>query len=502
MPARRVPSMLAPMTFGFLNETQRIPKASWNATVPSELWRYNLHYFDDLNAIGAVNRRQWHQEAIADWIQSNPPAKGAGWDPYPTSLRVVNWIKWALEGAEPGEPVIYSLATQIRALRQRLEYHLLGNHLFANAKALVFAGLFFEGGEAYGWLDKGMTILAREIPEQILPDGGQFERSTMYHALALEDVLDLVNLAAAFPTAIPGQWSDFARSWPVLARRMRAWLSTMRHPDGEISFFNDAAIGIAPSPAELDHYADGLVGSSQGHPAAANGLRLIHLSQTGYIRADASDAVLLIDVAPIGPDYLPGHAHADTLSFELSLFGHRVIVNGGTSRYGTGPERDAERGTPAHSTVTVDGQDSSEVWAGFRVARRAKPFDLAVEETAEEIRVSCAHDGYTRLPGRSVHRRNWRLRARELRVEDRVEGRYQSAVARFHLLPFVEVTVDQSGCAGLLRLAGGKEVRWRSGSAVRADPSNYAPEFGRRLPTQCLTLTIQGSATAWLELSW
>jgi hypothetical protein len=34
--------------------------------------------------------------------------------------------------------------------------------------------------------------------------------------------------------------------------------------------------------------------------------------------------VLILDVAPVGPDYLPGHAHADTLSFELSLFGQRA----------------------------------------------------------------------------------------------------------------------------------------------------------------------------------
>ncbi|MFB1490650.1 MULTISPECIES: heparinase II/III family protein [unclassified Thiocapsa] len=51
---------------------------------------------------------------------------------------------------------------------------------------------------------------------------------------------------------------------------------------------------------------------------------------------EAGSAVALLDVAPIGPDYLPGHAHADTLSFELSLFGQRVIVNGGTSRYRIG----------------------------------------------------------------------------------------------------------------------------------------------------------------------
>ena len=96
------------------------------------------------------------------------------------------------------------------------------------------------------------------------------------------------------------------------------------------------------------------------------------------------EAVLLIDVAPIGPDYLPGHAHADTLSYELSLYGKRVLVNSGTSRYGSGPKRDWERSTAAHNTVEVDGQSSSETWSGFRVARRAYPFDVLVEQKGVE----------------------------------------------------------------------------------------------------------------------
>src|SRR5690606_31907456 len=109
-----------------------------------------------------------------------------GWEPYPLSLRIVNWIKWAMSGSTLSPTMEQSLAIQVRWLTGRLEYHLLGNHLFANAKALVMAGLFFKGPEADAWLAKGLSILEREVPQQLLPDGGHFERSTMYHALALE----------------------------------------------------------------------------------------------------------------------------------------------------------------------------------------------------------------------------------------------------------------------------------------------------------------------------
>lgn len=501
--------MSGAMTFRFLNETRRIVEGPWGASVPSQLWRYNLHYFDDLNAFDAKARYRWHVEAIERWILDNPPGKSDAWAPYPTSLRVVNWIKFALGGAVLEAVVADNVAMQVRALTQRLEYHLLGNHLFANAKALIFAGLFFEGDEAERWLDKGMTLLAREIPEQILADGGQFERSPMYHALALEDVLDLINVATVLSDGVPGEWKTFVDSWPALAQRMRAWLSAMCHPDGELSFFNDAAIGIAPSPAELERYANELAGALGTAVSDADGgkaddsLRVSHLANSGYVRADAPDAVLLIDVAPVGPDYLPGHAHADTLSFELSVFGQRVIVNGGTSHYGLGPERETERGTPAHSTVTVDGQDSSEVWAGFRVARRARPFDLEVRREGERLRVSCAHDGYRRLAGKPVHRRTWVFQLGVLRVEDRVEGRFTSAVARFHLHPAVKLILDVSGSSGCLRVPGGQPVRWQVfGGSTHVERSFYCSEFGRRDPTQCLAVAFDGAASVCMKFTW
>ena len=122
----------------------------------------NLHYFDDFNAEGAVERLEWHRALIERWVAENPPGLGTGWEPYPTSLRIVNWIKWALFGNELKPEWRHSLAVQVRWLGKRLEYHLFGNQLFANAKALVFAGLYFGGPEAERWLAKGAAILGRQ----------------------------------------------------------------------------------------------------------------------------------------------------------------------------------------------------------------------------------------------------------------------------------------------------------------------------------------------------
>jgi uncharacterized heparinase superfamily protein len=573
--------MLVPEKFLFLNSeaTLSFPTA-WNDPSLPKLWLYNLHYFDDLNAEEAASERaDWHRCLIARWIADNPVGHGNGWEPYPTSLRIVNWIKWSLAGlstdagdvgarttisqrdrVDPAAPEALggdasglsptrrssdrpeldtaafhdSLATQARWLERRIEWHLLGNHLLANAKALVFAGLFFEGPEADRWLRKGLAIYDRELPEQVLPDGGHFERSPMYHAIIQEDLLDLLNLAQAYTGAIPEATLVI---WRQTVQRMRCWLADMTHPDGRIALFNDAAFGIAAEPAALEAYAgrlglppvaaddapprtastgtDQLVRSAQeearrslnrgngGQPPAfpSAPLSIKRLLPSGYVRMANGPITAILDCAPIGPDYLPGHAHADTLSFELSLGTDRVIVNGGTSVYGIGPERQRQRGTAAHSTVEIDGADSSEVWAGFRVARRARVRDLDIRQSQDAIQVSAAHDGYRRLRGRPVHHRQWTLTNRQVVVADRIEGEYRDAVARFHLHPEVDITVCDGGMSGHIQTSAGLSLEWSSLTQARIAPSTWHPEFGLSCDSRCLVVpVIDGRAQLTLTL--
>jgi len=495
LPAQRSASVVGSELFCFLNEVHDLKDVGWDNPAVGKLWRYNLHYFDDLNAQGSTARTSWHQTLLQRWVRENPPGVGTGWEPFPTSLRIVNWVKWALGGDTlPGE-CAQSLAVQIRWLSRRLEYHLLGNHLLANAKALVFGGIFFEGPEADAWIERGLRILQREIPEQILEDGGQFERSTMYHALALEDMLDLCNLASAFSGALSSRSQSIMREWRDRASLMGDWLAAMCHPDGEISFFNDAVFGVAPTPEELDSYArrvglPGARGPEQG---------LIHLSPSGYIRVALNHAVAMLDVAPVGPDYLPGHGHADTLSFELSLFGHRVLVNSGTSDYAAGSERLRQRGTSAHNTVVVDRRDSSEVWSGFRVARRARPEGLHISSGGGPV-VSCSHDGYRWLSGRPKHTRTWSFGESRLVVQDMILGSFGSAEARFHLHP--SVGLEQADSVALLRLPTGQRLRIQvEGGTLRVEATTWHPEFGSSEKTKCVVVPL-GSGGIRTILDW
>jgi len=487
-------------SFRFLNEPGRVSRhEDWNDFGRDKLWLYNLHYFDDLNAVGAKQRRDWHTGLIRRWIEENPPTQGNGWEPYPVSLRVVNWIKWDLHYSALDRRAVESLALQLRWLRRRLEHHLLGNHLLANAKALVFGGLYFQGQESDEWLRTGMSLLNRELAEQILPDGGHFELSPMYHLIVLEDLLDVINVRRTYDRPIPVEWL-------VKAQQMLRWAAVMRHPDGNIPFFNDAALDIAGGFEALRAYAKRLDISTP--PEVTGGG--IWLKSSGYLRLSNDEAALFFDVAAVGPDYLPGHAHADTLSIELSLFCQRVLVNSGTSVYGTGPERQRQRGTDSHNTIVVDDQDSSEVWGGFRVARRAR-IRNAVYVPADGVAVA-EHDGYSRLPGRPIHQRRVELSKGVLTVVDIVSGARRHRVqGTWHLHP--DVDIEYMGCepdAGLLlRVPVGNEVREamltvQGPVALAVQECTWHPEFGRAVPSRRLVFRYDGPlpVTVTTRLHW
>ena len=475
--------MSGPARFQILNHEGKVQEPEdWNASDRPKLWRYHLHYFHDLNARDADDRRGWHRDLICRWIRENPPAEGIGWDPYPTSLRIVNWIKWSLldEDHALPEPAVHSLAIQSRWLESRLEHHLQGNHLLANAKALIFAGSFFEGEEGRRWERKGREVLEREIHEQILPDGGHFERSPMYHSLVLEDLLDLINVCRSCGRDVPDGWTRAVRA-------MKNWLAVMRHPDGEIPFFNDAAFGMAPTPRQVDDYARRL-DVPQGDSSSEIG-PIQDLPDSGYMRVEAGPAVALLDLAPVGPDHLPAHAHADTLSFELSLERKRLFVNAGTSTYEPGERRQCERGTSAHNTVAVNDEHSSEVWASFRVARRARIEEREYRHSGDQIRVTGSHDGYRRLDGGPLHRRTWSFDQTSMTVVDRVEGDGECRLDLYlHVHPEWKTVRTGEDAVAITRPDASivSSVQFEGGDHLTVESGRYAPEFGRVEPATTL----------------
>ncbi|WP_422184426.1 heparinase II/III family protein [Aquirufa ecclesiirivi] len=484
--------------FTFLSETNSLSSLGWDHPQVSKLWRYNLHYFDFINSSLAEeeSRAEKELELIHQWIDENAFGKGTAWEPYPSSLRIINWIKWHWRTKSLTDKALISLWNQVRYLGDRPEYHLLGNHLFINAKALIFAGVFFEGKEAKAFLDQGIQIIQEELDEQFLADGAHFELSPMYHALGLEDLLEIRVVGhSKVPDSILDKIDDKIRVGLT-------WLKQMSYSNGELAHFNDCANDIAPSLGQLESMASSLgLNPCKMEKNAPTGL----LEASGFFVFESKEFKMIADVGEIGPSYLPGHAHADSLSFELALQGERVIVNSGTSLYGLSQERLRQRSTCAHSTVEINGENSSEVWSGFRVARRASPFDLKWNQDGTDFTLACSHTGYQRFSKDIIHRRIWTKDGSNLTIKDLVFGHIKRAKVRYFLHP--EITIEEEGVYLHLdkngkRLATVKASDGENDISIMQVKSTYHPNFGKLIATTCLEMEMTETQVLILKIAF
>lgn len=391
--------------FTMLNLSKRFSdNIDWNFSEYGKLWIYNLTYFEYL-------KEKENISLIYDFIENISSIKD-GLEPFPISLRGINWIKFLTKYEIKDKKIDDSLYAQYYILIDKLEYHLLGNHLLENGFSLLFGAYYFQNEVFY---KKAKKILTKELDEQILDDGAHFELSPMYHQLMLFRVLDCINLVQN------NNWKnkDLLMFLEGKASLMLGWLENISYQNGEIPLFNDSTNKIAPSSKKLFEYASQLNIE----------ITYKNLNQSGYRKITKENYECILDIGEIGASYIPGHAHADTFNFELYIKEKPFIVDTGLSTYNIGKQRNIERSTKAHNTVEINNENSSEVWGGFRVANRANIIELIEKEDL----IKATHDGYKKKFS-ILHTREWKFEEDKIIINDTLNKKCQ-AIARLHFYP-------------------------------------------------------------------
>ena len=461
----------------------------WEPQGAERLWIYNLHYFKYLAALS--DQEAW--SLIEDWIGSNRAPSGPGWEPYPLSLRIREWLEWLLAhpdlAAERQRAVVESLAQQAMALRAQIEYDLMGNHLLENAVTLCWAGLSLHTDTSSEWVRKGLGILHEELERQVLADGTHDERSPMYQAILTEALLRLAEVAGC-------SGADQAREVRDLvgprAAALHGSLPYLTHPDGQYALLNDAAMGVAPTVAVLSRRF-----SSQVRPNAQ--VSRWSLESSGYRGwSEPTGDYLVFDTGPIGPDHQPGHGHADTLSFEMSIKGRRVFTDTGVGTYEEGSARSYDRSTRAHNTIELDGADQAELWAAFRCGRRPVIEEAGQSGDAGRSEVHGAFRAAGPWRGPMRHRREVRHAGRDFLFTDavRAEGRH-SARLHLHVAPDLSVKKGAVGW-GIYDGASPIATVTAEGFEWEASQSPYHPEFGKEIarPMLCAEISFHDALAA------
>ena len=447
-----------------LNKKYKLPDL-WKDESEDKLWQYNVHYFDCLNNPDVMENTK--KNLINSWIESNQ-INSIGYDAYPTSLRIVNWCKWLVKEGKNSEKIKNALYSQCLYLAKNIEYHISGNHIFSNIKALIFSGLFFEGDESNRWFKKALRLLKREINRQILPNGGHYELSPMYHHIVLEDLLDILAFCKAYDR-------ELGFSIEEIVIKMLNWSWSMSHPDGEISFFNDSCIGIAGTFKDLESYA-----IKCGIQYEKNLL----IECDGYYSIKKKKYCLIFDAADMGSTSQPAHAHADSLSFELSVHGERLFVNLGTSTYHDQALRQKQRSTYSHNTLVVDSENSSQVWSKFRVANRARITARNRRVDSDCFFLEATHDGY-----HSPHKRKLVGNESNIIISDEICSSHEKNVEIFfYVHPSVQVEKKNKNITLTIGLA---RVELKSTYPMEVSDSRYYPSFNKEIPNKCISIKAQ-----------
>ena len=397
-------------SFTFLNKSHCFSdKINWNFNQFGKLWTYNLNYFDFLNQNNISKKTGLI--LIKDFIEKDNLLKD-GKEPYPISLRGVNWVKFLSNNEIKDKAINNTLYFHYSILFKNLEYHLLGNHLLENAFSLLFGAYYFQDEKLY---TKSYKILISELHEQVLKDGAHFELSPMYHQIILSRLLDVIQLIK-----LNSEWKkdDLLSFLEAKASLMISWLRDITYKNGKIPMVNDATYNIAPSSHHLFTYAKYLGINSQDIP----------LSDSGYRKINFNNYELFIDVGSVGTSYQPAHAHSDTFNFELIKDGNPVFVDTGISTYEKNNKRQQERSTHSHNTVEISSQNQTQVWGGFRVAKRAKIIHLIEKYNF----IEASHDGY--LSDDFKHTRSFLWGEKYLILKDKINrSTSNKAKAYFHL---------------------------------------------------------------------
>lgn len=462
--------------FTFLNLSHEFEESiDWNFPDFGKLWTYNLNYFDYLNQT-AITKAEGLR-LINEFIKDIALLKDA-LEPFPLSLRGMNWIKFIIRYDIKEQIIDDCLYAQYLILMDNLEYHLLGNHLLENGFSLLFGAYYFQEERFY---TKAKVILIDELNEQILADGAHFELSPMYHQIMLFRLLDCINLLQNNHWKKDGLLSLLHKK----ASLMLSWLDIITFENGSIPLLNDSANHIAPTTRQLIDYANRL-------PIEKESNSLV-LSNSGYRKIKKEKYECIIDIGHIGPDYIPGHAHSDTFSFELYINDNPFIVDAGTSTYEVNNARYEERSTVSHNTVQIDGYEQSEMWGGFRVANRAKV--TALKENGNTVKA--VHDGYKKRIG-ALHQREFIFSDYGVRIIDNILSKKKhDAVARLHFHPDVKINiVDNVVFANDIQIKQKNQQQKFKTSSYR-----YSPEFNKQLTAIVLEMPFNSTLDIEILLS-
>jgi hypothetical protein len=482
---------------------------------------------------------------LNSWIEQCPYMLGPNWSSsLELGLRLVNWsFAWHLLGGDQaalfeelsGQNLkarwLEAICRHCHFIAHHLSrYSSANNHLLGELLGLLIAASTWPSWpQSRAWLAHARGLFEREALLQNTPDGVNREQAIWYQ----HEVADMMLLAGLTCRA---NGHDFGAPYWQRLEKMLEFICACMDVGGNVPMLGDSddAVIVRFCPMSQFNVYESLLATGAvlfgrgdfkrkarvfddksrwllGDEAAGKFAALPSKTSEGatprafptggyYILGSALDTAdevrIVADCAPLGYLSLAAHVHADALSFTLSVAGQPLLVDSGTYCYHTEPEwRAYFRGTSAHNTIRVDGQDQSIAGGNFlwNTHACATCIEFRAAQTAQ-ILVG-EHDGYTQLADPVIHRRaiSYLAHRRIIKVHDELicaAAHTAETFWHFHPRCIVELHAQEA----LVSLPG-MEMRfsWSAHMDAQAVRGQDRPPLGwlsERFDTKVSTTTL------------
>ncbi|MBA4393226.1 MAG: hypothetical protein C0407_06710 [Desulfobacca sp.] len=213
------------------------------------------------------------------------------------------------------------------------------------------------------------------------------------------------------------------------------------------------------------------------------------------------EAVLAMDAGSFGFLSIAAHAHGDALAFTLNVRGKAVLIDPGTYLYHDGGKwREYFKGTRAHNTIEIDGQDQALPGGPFMwLSKPETTITKKVIGTRFDY-IQAFHTGYERLKKPLRHERSIFFGKKEKFwiIQDLLSSEGPHDIKQmFHFHPHCHLT-DFKGNLFQITIESGEPILY-----LKLDPQLnpafhqgevdpvlgwFSPAFGEKVPT----ITLKG----------
>lgn len=479
---------------------------------------------------------------VRNWIKNNPLMYTINWGcAMDVSIRAVNWI-YSLNMFIDSKHIDDLFIKEVYASLFEHGYFIAanlekgfpnsGNHYAADLGGLSLLGLLFmDTPSGRKWFNFSRDELFNEVRCQLLPSGIHYDPSISYNRLMIEifyySIIVLKRCGVYIPLDIRyriQQMFDFVLHYtkpdgtaPIIGDEDNGhFLNFGTHANNDHRYllslaaieYTDPRFKCCGSKYVNEVYF--LYGNTSKEVFGSN-IDCVD-SVTSKFYPDAGFCILrhrqhyAFIVCSGTPKYYlksaSSHAHADLLSFELSIGNTTFIVDPGSFLYtSSSQERNLFRSTKMHNTITINDKDQFELCKNdlFKSNSIAKPIDCSYFEDSKYAIFTGSHDGYVKYLPSYVHKRVilFNKDVEQWVIEDYILGHGECEIkVYFHINSGISIILGDSNVVLVSSMNDSLSLKMTCNADFRLSviDSYVSPSYGIKYEAQTLVLTARISS--------